>query len=265
MKKIIFTLLLTISLVGYGQDIVTNKDGKKIILNGDKTWEYLEIVKSDNDSSISSSHFGDLSNREISRFLNTKSVDIIKNFDRLNYEVLDYYGKPYSSYSSCNYLIKDLNNKTGFIYESSCDVELNKKLDQKNSIEILEKGCPINIIGTKIEEINSADGVDISITCQYLDNSKDIKYLEFTMEPYNCVGDRVSGRYDSGRKIGQITGPISASNERLVYHWGTMWYNSTICSIKIVKVEVEYMDGTKYIYVKELPKISSPFLKYYSF
>ena len=261
MKRILSILLLTIPFIGFGQEIVTNKNGKKIIINENKTWEYLEITKLENDSPRSNSHFGDLSNKSISRFLNTTSVDIVKSFDRSHYEVLDYYGKPYSS---CQYLIQDVNSKTGFIYES-CDLLLNKKLDQKNSIRILEKGSPLNIIGTKIEEINSADGVDISITCQYLDKLKDIKYLEFTMAPYNCVGDPVSGRYDSGRKIGQVTGPISASQERLKYNWETMWYNNTICSIKIVKVEIEYMDGTKYIYVKELPKISYPFLKYYSF
>ena len=268
MKKILFILLLTIPFIGFGQEIVTNKDGKKIILNGDNTWEYLEITKLENDSSSSNLHLGDLSNKKISRFLNTKSVDIVKSFDRTNYEVLDYYGEPFSSgsyYGSCEYLIRDVNNKTGFIFESTHDPELNKKLNQKNSLEILEKGSPLNIIGTKIEEINPADGVDISVTWQYLDNTKDIKYLYFTMLPYNCVGDPISGRYDKGSKRGKITGPISSSNKRQESHWETFWYNNTVCSIKITKVEVEYMDGSKYTYVKELPKISSPHFKYFSF
>lgn len=265
MKKTIFIILLIVPCLGIGQEIVINKNGKKIILNKDKTWDYFEIIKSKNDSTNSNSYFGDISDKTISRFLNTKSVDIVKNFDGLNYEVLDYYGKPYSKYSSCNYLIRDINNKTGFLYRSKCDMELNNKLDQKNSIEILEKNSPLNIIGTKIEEINSADGVDISVTWQYLDNSKDIKYLYFTFLPYNCVGDPISGRYDNGSKRGKITGPISSSDERQKSYWETMWYNNTVCAIKITKVEVEYMDGSKYTYVKELPKISSPHFKYFSF
>ena len=254
MKKTIFIILLIVPFLVIGQEIVINKDGKKIILNDDKTWDYFEIIKSKNDSNNSNSYFGDISDKIISKFLNTNSVDIVKNFDGSNYEVLDYYGKPFSKYSSCNYLIKDINNKTGFLYRSECDMELNNKLDQKNSIEILEKSKPLNIIGTKIEDINSADGVDISITLQYLDKSKDIKYIRFTWVPYNCVGDPVSGRYDNGKKTGVVTGPISASNERLNWHWETMWYNNTICSIKLVKVQVEYMDNTKYTYVNELPK-----------
>ena len=131
MKKTIFIILLIVPCLVIGQEIVINKNGKKIILNKDKTWDYFEIIKSKNDSTNSNSYFGDISDKTISRFLNTKSVDIVKNFDGLNYEVLDYYGKPYSKYSSCNYLIRDINNKTGFLYRSDCDMELNNKLDQK--------------------------------------------------------------------------------------------------------------------------------------
>jgi len=195
------------------------------------------------------------------RFLNAHSVDLLRQFDRTNFEVLDYYGK---AYYSCKYLVRDINNKTGFIFEN-CDFSLNAKIDKENMTEVLEKKKPINIIGVAIEEINSADGVDISITWQYLDTSKDIKYLYFTIAPYNCVGDPVKGRYDNGSKIGKITGPIYGSDERQESHWETFWYNRSICSIKIVKVKVEYMDGSNYTYVKELNKISSPYLKYYSF
>ena len=188
---------------------------------------------------------------------------IVHYIDRNNFEVLDYYGKDNFSYS-CNYLVRDINNKTGFVYKA-CNQVLNAKIDSENRKEIIENEKPLNIIGVAIEDINSADGVDISVTWQFLDFSKDIKYLYFTFAPYNCVGDPVKGRYDDGQKTGKITGPIYASFERKVSKWEAFWYNNTICSIKIVKVRVEYMDGSKYTYVNELDKISSPYLKYYSF
>ena len=158
----------------------------------------------------------------------------------------------------------------GGVALNSLDLTVSK-IDKENMTEVLEKKKPINIIGVAIEDINSADGVDISITWQYLNTSKDIKYLYFTISPYNCVGDPVKGRYDNapwsdnGSKIGKIIGPIYGSDERQESHWETFWYNRSICSIKIVKVKVEYMDGSNYTYVKELNKISSPYLKYYSF
>ena len=271
MKRILFIILLTLPFFGFGQEIITNQEGKKIILKSDKTWEYLESEKVKNDSTnISgfSSYIELTETTSISKFLNTKSVDVVKGFDINNFQVLDYCCDFLASF-----LIKDINGKTGFVsrYTVDKDNELERLLDQKNDLNTLERGIPINIIGTKIEEINSAGGVDFSITWQYLDNSKDIKYLDYTVVPYNCVGDPVKGKYDSGRFTGRITGPISASEfkdgrfKKERSYWGTAWYNNTICSIKIVKVEVEYMDGTKYIYVKELPKISSPYLQYYTF
>jgi hypothetical protein len=273
MKNLIFVFACLLSFSVFGQEIITNQAGEKIILNSDKTWGYFEVKKVINDStnrSGSLSHINLSDSSTISKFLNTQSIDVVKEFDINDFEVLDY-----CCGHSPSFLIKDVNGKTGFVSSNtrSRDNELIRLLDKTNDLNTLEKQSPINIIGTKIEEINTAGGVDFSITWQYLDKSKDIKYLDFTVVPYNCVGDLVTGEYDNGRFKGEITGPISASEvefspgkfKRENSYWSRAWYNSTICSIKIVKVEVEYMDGTKYIYVKELPKISSPYLKYFSF
>ena len=54
---------------------------------------------------------------------------------------------------------------------------------------------------------------------------------------------------------GQSTGPIEAVETFRNPQWSNGWYNNTITCIKITKVKVEYMDGTSYVYVKELPKI----------
>jgi len=268
MKKLLFILLLTIPFIGFGQEIITNQIGEKIILNKDNTWEYLEVKEEEKDSTNYMYYvlYYDVKQDDISKFINMSGLDIVKGFDVKNYDFLDYYGNPQSKYSSCHYLVKDVNNKTGFFYSPDNNMELVNILDKKNLIELGNKETPLNIIGTRIEKINSVGGVDFSITWKYLDNTKDIKYVYFTVIPYNCVGDQIGGKYNtSGKFNGKITGPISSSNERIKSYWSNSWYNNTICSIEIIKVKVEYMDGSKYTYVNELSKISSPYLKYYSF
>jgi len=125
----------------------------------------------------------------------------------------------------------------------------------------INTGQKILIRDLRVYSPNSADGVDFSISYGYFDNTKNIKYIYFTVVPYNAVGDiqtcQITGKSTA---IGKVTGPIS-SEEYLSVRWETMWYNSTITCVKLIKVEVQYMDGTFYIYVNELPKILD---KYFS-
>jgi hypothetical protein len=80
--------------------------------------------------------------------------------------------------------------------------------------------------------------------------------MNFTVEAYNAVGDVQTGRIrrQSKQEL-QLTGPIDPSDEYNVNAWETVWYNSTIKCIKLKKVKVEYIDGSKYTYVNELPTI----------
>jgi len=134
------------------------------------------------------------------------------------------------------------NKKTEIIKEEIFNVK-----HQKN--KILIKGAFVN-------EINSVGGVDFSIEWGYFDESKIIKYIYFTVVPYNAVGDIV--RCEIGNHstfTGQITGPINAMNDFETSYWSTAWYNNTVNCIEITKVEIKYMDGSSYTYINELPKI----------
>jgi len=112
------------------------------------------------------------------------------------------------------------------------------------------------INGILVYGINSSDGVKFRIESGYFDKSKDIKYLNFTVLPYNSVGD-IQTCEISGHSYfeGQITGPISAEDIINEYYWYCAWYNNTISCLKITKVNVVYMDGSSYTYINELPKI----------
>ena len=73
-------ILLCLPMIGFGQEIIINQAGKKIILNSDKTWEYLELKTVANDSinlSGFSSYVELTESRNISKLLNTKSIDIV--------------------------------------------------------------------------------------------------------------------------------------------------------------------------------------------
>lgn len=92
---------------------------------------------------------------------------------------------------------------------------------------------------------NSANGVDLHI--EWTNNSKKtVKYITFTVEPYNAVGDvvrcEIRGR---SRFSGHETGPIkpgqSYGYDRL---WENAWYNNTIKKAVLLEINIEYMDGT---------------------
>jgi len=44
MKKLLL-LLLCVPLIGLGQEVITNKNGEKILLKIDGTWEYLNSME----------------------------------------------------------------------------------------------------------------------------------------------------------------------------------------------------------------------------
>ena len=119
-----------------------------------------------------------------------------------------------------------------------------------------ESGQKIFINRVMITEINSSNGISFKIEWKYIDTSKTIKYIYFSVIPYNAVGDiqscEISG---SSSFTGQVTGPISAEDYPIVSRWENAWYNNTIKCIKITKIKVIYTDGSSYSYINELPKI----------
>ena len=91
---------------------------------------------------------------------------------------------------------------------------------------------------------NSAGGVSVRI-CYKNDTEKTIKYATFTVVPYNAVKDRVSCSISrKSEKYLSITGPIAPNAQNRPY-WENCWYNNTISTVVLTKIEIEYMDGSK--------------------
>lgn len=95
-------------------------------------------------------------------------------------------------------------------------------------------------------EPNSADGVDISIAFRNL-SSKTIKYITFSVTPFNAVDDPVFSEIGNKSTVNlKFTGPVDPAIEKGTYStgiWETVWYNRTIKYCKINSAIIEYMDG----------------------
>ena len=117
----------------------------------------------------------------------------------------------------------------------------------------------IRVYELNVDDINSADGVDVEIT--WINKSdKTIKYIVFEVVPYNAVDDVVKCRIrnESNRRL-QSTGPFATGEgDAYLYTsvfgdksewwggiWEAVWYNNTVVRLEFNKIEIEYMDGTK--------------------
>ncbi len=91
---------------------------------------------------------------------------------------------------------------------------------------------------------NSVNGVKVAHE-YYNSSDKEIKYITFSYAPFNSVNDLVKCTV-SGKTVasGELTGPISAKHKGYIA-WENMWYNPTITTAKIVKIHIQYMDGTE--------------------
>lgn len=129
----------------------------------------------------------------------------------------------------------------------------NNSSPRKANLSVVQN---LSIEGIRVKSANSAGGIDIIIQWRYQNQNKTLKYIYFTLIPYNNVGDRQKGSIrDNTSSTLSVTGPIEAKDWTHENWWDSIWYNSTITCVKVSEVRVEYMDGTSYTYVKELPKI----------
>lgn len=103
---------------------------------------------------------------------------------------------------------------------------------------------------------NSADGVTPGISLQNISTERTIKYVSFTLRPFNTVGDPVTGRIQ-GRSTTTVrgVGPI-APGELAHYAFENTWYNGTVGCVEIRKISVEHSDGSTFTYINDLADIS---------
>lgn len=147
---------------------------------------------------------------------------------------------------------EELLNKISSLQEdlNECKTELEtlqkekSVTQQKINKRILDLGSPIAIISQNIDSVNSAGGVNCSIEFSNI-SDKTSKYVNFTVVPYNRVFDITNSEIDGqSEKIINITNIISPQTD-FKAKWKNVWYNNTISSMKIIKIEIIYTDNSK--------------------
>lgn len=104
----------------------------------------------------------------------------------------------------------------------------------------------VKILGVETSIPNSAGGVDATVKFKKTDTETEesIKYLSFWVIPYNAVDDvEYSEIGNKSEAKLRVVGPID-TNENDSATFECVWYNNVIDHAEIVRVEVEYMDGT---------------------
>ena len=128
---------------------------------------------------------------------------------------------------------------------TGCGTSARYEAELKYAEDAKKAGTPILIEDIEPSYPNSAGGVDVEIDITNI-SDKTIKYIRYTVKPYNAVGDVVRGEI-SRKSLKRIreTGPI-ASGERTSRGsvWENVWYNHSIRCIKITRVDITYMDGS---------------------
>ena len=112
----------------------------------------------------------------------------------------------------------------------------------------------IIITSCNLSAPNIVGGCDASIGIKNI-SSKTIKYIDFTINFYNAVGDRVRCEVRNRLSFwGKATGPL-APNEANTYKWDCPIYNKSARTIGISYVEITYMDDSVLV-------IDEKFIKY---
>ena len=92
---------------------------------------------------------------------------------------------------------------------------------------------------------NSAGGVGVRFAIKNT-GTKTIKYIDFIFVPYNRVGDVVA--CEISRKVNyilQFTGPLAPGYWSGNKYKNNVWYNNSISQVKILRVLIQYMDGSE--------------------
>ncbi len=179
------------------------------------------------------------------------SAIVIKSdtpYKRGNYKLVsedEIYEKQNKYYSNKNEI--DLEQKES---KRNADLKKNQKLYNNLKNQLILRGkevnSPIVILDSGITDINSAEGVSCYVDFINI-SDKLAKYVNIDLVPYNRVFDQAYSHIDgSSEKTVNITNFIGP-NEEYSAAWDNVWYNSTILTMKISKVEMIFTDNTKLV------------------
>lgn len=111
---------------------------------------------------------------------------------------------------------------------------------KQKEVIIMSSSIEVGLVVATMNRVNGAGVRHLYFNA----TDKEIKYLTFVYMPYNQVGDQVQCTISKKSEVScKITGPIKSYVYDIVT-WEALWYNPTATSVKLVRIYVEYMDGT---------------------
>jgi hypothetical protein len=118
-----------------------------------------------------------------------------------------------------------------------------------------EEGFGI-MLSSMSRRINSADGIAVYIAGENIEQEKTIKYVTFTLQLFNPVGDAARGRIRTpSRTTLRGIGPI-APGEPFRYEFDSVWYSAAGDCVELLRVHVEHVDGSTFTYVNDLKPVT---------
>jgi len=133
--------------------------------------------------------------------------------------------------------------EAAILAKQKAEAQRQKELAERSSVDKARSIIRVSRVFT--DNPNSAGGVDFHVIWQNT-TVKTIKYIVFTVVPYNSVNDAVmcTIRHESEYR-GQVTGPIAPGQwYGKNYQWECAWYNNTIVRAELKQIDIQYMDGT---------------------
>ncbi len=142
------------------------------------------------------------------------------------------------------------------------EIEKKQKIEKQKEDELTQKGIPLIIYNLRFTNLEPYDEfLDFEVDWKYINDKKVLKYIYFTVVPYNRVGDIVTHETTRNHYYleseWKVTGPFE-SGEGSSIQCETSWYRTSyneITCIELTKVKVVYMDGSQYTYINDLPNI----------
>jgi len=143
---------------------------------------------------------------------------------------------------------------TVYSQSDSAKLERYKEITRTNINRAKSTGSPILIYNYETRWSGYAGGVDCIIRFVNISNKR-IKYLYFTVVPYNKVNDIAYSRVGNTSEITlDHTGYIEKNDidnldrlDLIFAGWSNVWYNSDISYMKITKIQIVFDDNSKFI------------------
>jgi hypothetical protein len=125
----------------------------------------------------------------------------------------------------------------------SDDLNNNRKKEFKTYLDN-QKTVGVILMNYSVEDVSEVtDGVTAKFEV-FNPTNKTIKYVTFYVSGINAVGDKVYNiRQQNYISEFRGVGPIK-TNESANYEWEYAWFTDVVETLKIIKIKIQYMDGS---------------------